>query len=74
MPESPRVLQDAVTEYEAAIQAQPDFQQAQRYLGILYIRLGRTSDAMAHLEAAQHIAPQADVAELLGALRAGAAR
>jgi len=68
----PDRLLDAVAQYQAALRAQPDFEHAERNLGILLLRLGRTQEAIAHFDAAQRIAPDPEVADILNALRSGA--
>lgn len=56
-----RVLQhresDAEKLFTHAIQTQPDFAPAQAHLGLLYVKTGRSQEALPHLREALHIDP-----------------
>jgi Flp pilus assembly protein TadD len=61
---------DAVVEFQAVARSNPDSADAHHSLGRLLIRLGRTKEAVAHLEAEQRIRPTAETAKQLADLRA----
>jgi tetratricopeptide (TPR) repeat protein len=62
---------DAMAQYEEAIHYDPDFAAPHKNLGVLLLELGRTTDAIAHFEAAQRIQPDPELPPLIGRLRAG---
>jgi protein O-mannosyl-transferase len=61
---------DAIRQYEAVLSAVPDDRSAHAGLGQLLASLGRTQEAIAHLEAAQFARPDPDISKLLDRLRA----
>jgi Flp pilus assembly protein TadD len=70
----PGRVPDAIREYEAALRLRPSgelLREAHVNLGMLLAGLGRTEEAIAHLEAAQQIDPDSATAKTLDRLRAG---
>jgi tetratricopeptide (TPR) repeat protein len=62
---------DAIKQFEAALRLSPDDWAAHASLGEFLAGLGRTEEAIPHLEVAQRIHPDATISEMLGRLRAG---
>ena len=61
--------QEAVSQYEKALQLQPDQPAIHRNLGLLLVRLGRTSEAVVHLRKVLEYAPNEPIArEMLESL------
>jgi TolB-like protein len=52
-----RKLQDALLLAERAVAMSPEYAQARLCLGSILVRLGRSEEALAQLDAAEHIAP-----------------
>jgi Tfp pilus assembly protein PilF len=67
----PGRVPDAIKEYEAALRLRPNDGAAHASLGELLASLGRTTEAIAQLEAAERAYPDAARAKLLDRLRAG---
>jgi len=65
---------DAIQQYESALQLRPDDRAAHAGLGELLARLGRTDEAMVHLEAAQRAGPDPAVAKMIERLATGKGR
>lgn len=63
--------QEAVAQYEAGLRLEPANAEAHRNLGMLLVSLGRTREALAHLEAAQQLRPDPETAMTIDSLRAG---
>ena len=61
---------DAISQFEAALQADPQFGRAHKELGMLLLRQGRTTEATPHLEAAQRLQYDPQIAGIMKALLA----
>lgn len=61
---------DAVAEYEIALRLNPNDPKSHANLGDLLATLGRTKEAITHLEAAEHLRPDPSTAAQLDRLRA----
>jgi Tfp pilus assembly protein PilF len=62
---------DAIAHYQAGLRVRPDVVRGHKNLAQLLLRLGRTSEAISHFEAAQRLQYDPEVAKLLNGLRAG---
>jgi Tfp pilus assembly protein PilF len=67
----PERATDAIAEYETALRLSPNNAMVNANLGELLADLGRTNEAIAHLEAAQRVHRDPSVATTLERLRAG---
>jgi len=59
---------DAIAHFETALKANPQLVRAHRNIGLLLQSLGRSAEAIPHLEAAQRLQYDPDVAKILAAL------
>jgi len=62
---------DAIGEYRTTLRLMPDDARPHVRLGMLLASMGRTEEAIAHLEAAQRIRPDPGISSILESLRAG---
>jgi len=60
---------EAISQYQTALRANPDSSEAHRGLADVLVRVSRTEEAIVHLEAAQRLRPEPEVAQHLAALR-----
>ena len=67
----PERIPEAIAQYEAGLRLKPDEGRAHADLGKLLAGLGRTQEAIAHLDASQRIHEDPEIGELLDRLRAG---
>ncbi len=61
----------AISHYEAALRLRPGYAEAHVGLGLLLASLGRTQEAIAHLEAGERIHPDPEISKTLENLRSG---
>ncbi len=67
----PGRVPDAITQYENVLRLAPDSEAAHYKLGKLLATLGRTSEAISHLQAALRVRHDPEIAETINRLRAG---
>lgn len=68
---TPARVPEAIAHYETALHAFPQYARAHKNLGMLLLSLGRTPEAISHLEAAQSIQPDPEITQILNSLRPG---
>jgi Tfp pilus assembly protein PilF len=64
----PADLPKALGHYEAAVKSKPQWQRAQKSLGLLLLKLGRNEEARLHLAAAQRIQYDPEIARVLSGI------
>jgi tetratricopeptide (TPR) repeat protein len=62
---------EAVEQYEALLSMKPDYVDVQRQPGLLLLRMGRKEEAISHLETAQNLNSDPEIAQTIDHLRAG---